>query len=945
MTALIIILLPLVGCVLPVVFARWSRGAAAIGAGIPAVTALGLLLSYASPVFAGETIVHTWPWIPEFGLNVAVRVDGLGFFFALLILAIGCLIVTYAHWYLSEDDPPGRFFGALLLFMGAMLGVVLSENILLLVVFWELTSISSFLLIGYWNHREVAREGARMALAVTGAGGLALIGGALLLGEIVGSYELTQILAAGEQIQNHELYLPALALVLLGAFTKSAQFPFHAWLPNAMTAPTPVSAYLHSATMVKAGIFLLARLHPAMAGTDAWVYAVSGVGLWTMAFAAYVAIKEHDLKGLLAYSTISHLGLITALLGFGTKHAAVAAIFHIFNHAAFKASLFMTAGIVDHEAGSRDMRELGGLRSAMPITFVLGLIGAAAMAGVPLFNGFISKEMFFTDAVAMVHHAPFGGGAAGWLVPIVATLGGVFSVAYSIRFVVDTFMGDAPDEYPGHPHDPSVGFWAPVAVLVGISVAVGIAPAAIAETLVSWGSAATYGLQSPEPLHVHLKLWHGFGWPLMMSGIAFGGGALVFALRHRIIALHESLPDLRGKAVFQELVEAFRATARTVSRLENGSLQRYVVLFVMTVVVAGASPLLMEGLHFQYDNLTGLTALSILGWVMLVVAAVASAALHRQRMRSLIAVGLVGLMVSLAFVLFSGPDLAMTQLSVEVVNVLLLLLALSALPEESPHETPWTYRLRDGIVAVLAGSLAAVMAFSVMTRPYTRISDYFLAESYPLGHGTNVVNVILVDFRAFDTMGEVTVLVIAALGIASMLTGRGPETEKPRPASRERSPLILSHVARPLMALVLAAAAFIFLRGHNQPGGGFIAGLVATVALVIQYIAHGFTWANERMQVNFRVLGVVGVGIAVVSGMAAWLFSAPFLSQGKWLVDIWGFGEVKLVSTLAFDLGVFLAVVGAVMAILLRLGEYNREDSPETFDPLASTDDSDPWKP
>ncbi len=949
MKALLIILLPLAGLVLPLIFARRSRTAASIAAFLPPAVALGLLASLAPAVFAGEALVYHWAWMPSFGLDLALRVDGLGFFFALLILAIGLLVVTYAHFYLHEDDPPGRFFSSLLLFMGAMLGIVLSENLLLMVVFWELTSISSFLLIGYWHDRQVAREGARMALAITGAGGLALIGGVLLLGDIVGSYQLTDVLAAGDQIRGSELYLPALGLVLLGAFTKSAQFPFHAWLPNAMTAPTPVSAYLHSATMVKAGIFLLARLHPALAGTASWTYLVSGVGLFTMVFAAYVALRKHDLKGLLAYSTISHLGLIVTMLGFSVKAAVVGAVFHVFNHAAFKASLFMTAGIVDHEAGSRDMRELGGLRHAMPITFVLGLLGAAAMAGIPFFNGFLSKEMFFHEAVHVIEHGPLHELAASWLIPVAATIGGIFSVAYSIRFISDTFLGDEPEALPKHPHDPPFGFWLPVAVLVAISVVGGIFPTLLAEPLVEFASSATiagvFGAGAAPDYHI--KLWHDFNVPLMMSAIAIVAGAVVFAVRRPIIRFHEQLHDITGKGVFERIVEAYVAFGRFVTdHLENGSLQRYVAFVVAAAIVAGAAPFWTHGFEYGAAEPMAVEPIPVTGWLLLVVAAVTAAAVHRQRMRALISVGLVGLMLSLGFVHMSGPDLAMTQLSVEVVNVLLLLIALFALPETAPKETTDLQRVRDVGLSIGAGAGVAWLSYSVMTRGYDRISDFFLAQSYPGGYGTNVVNVILVDFRAFDTMGEISVLVIAALGISSMLTGRKPAQPQPRPPSAERFPMILSDVARPLMALVLAAAVYIFLRGHNEPGGGFIAGLVATVALIIQYIAHGRQWADRRMRTNFQLLGLVGVVIAVGGGIAAWGFGANFLTQSAVEPFLPPFGHVKFVSTLVFDLGVFFAVVGSVMTMLLRLGEFNRRESPEPIEPhTPREEEDDPWKP
>ncbi|HSX65486.1 MAG TPA: proton-conducting transporter membrane subunit, partial [Pseudoxanthomonas sp.] len=402
---------------------------------------LGLLvLAWLTPaVLAGHVVHGEHAWMPQIGLSFSLRLDGLAWMFAGLVLAIGALVVMYAHYYLSRNDSAPRFFAYLLLFMGAMLGMVLAGNLLLLVIFWELTSISSFLLIGFWSHRKDAREGARMALVITGGGGLALLAGVLLIGRIVGSYQLDAVFAAGDLIRASHWYPVVLGLVLAGVFTKSAQFPFHFWLPQAMAAPTPVSAYLHSATMVKAGVFLLARLHPVLSGTDLFFYVVCTIGALTLLIGAWNAIFQHDLKGLLAYSTISHLGLITLLFGLSRPMAVVAGVFHIINHATFKASLFMAAGIIDHETGTRDMRRLGNLRRFMPFTSALAIIASLAMAGIPLLNGFLSKEMFFAEALDVE-----GGSGMRFAMIGAAFLAGVFGVAYSLRFVLETFFGKGP---------------------------------------------------------------------------------------------------------------------------------------------------------------------------------------------------------------------------------------------------------------------------------------------------------------------------------------------------------------------------------------------------------------------------------------------------------------------------------------------------------------------
>jgi multicomponent K+:H+ antiporter subunit A len=538
-------------------------------------------------------------------------------------------------------------------------------------------------------------------------------------------------------------------------------------------------------------------------------------------------------------------------------------------------------------------------------------------------------------------------------IPVVATLGGLFSVAYSIRFVWDTFLGDEPEDYPGHPHDPSFGFWLPPAVLVVISILGGVIPQTIAEPTLQFAStAAIAGTSALEVLpkayaKKGIYLWHGFNIPLLMSAIAVVGGSIFFAARWRVIDFHNQLPDLEGRRVFRGLVAAAVDLSRTITdNLATGSLQRYIAFVLSAALVGGALPFAFHQFELGQRALVPIDALSVVGWLVAVGATLFAAVRHRQRMSALISVGVVGLMLSLTFVHFSGPDLAMTQLSVEVVAVLIMLLALFALPETTPKETPPLQRARDIGLAVLVGGGTAFLAYAVMTRGYDRMADQLLAASYPLGNGTNVVNVILVDFRGFDTMGEISVLAIAALGIYSMLVGERPASPQPRPPARERFPMILSHVARPLMALILAAAVYIFLRGHNEPGGGFIAGLVATVALVIQYVAHGRRWADNRMRTNFRAMAIIGVLIAVGSGVAAWAFEAAFLTQEKVYWQIPLVGKTKIVSTVVFDLGVFLTVVGAVMSKLIRLGTFNRVDSPNPVDtePLYE-EEANPWKP
>ena len=919
MNLLFAVLVPFLGAALVAHVSRRGRVTAAWAAGaVTLASLLWLAPSFRLP-FAGETLVQQHDWLPALGLNLAFRLDGLALLFAGLILGIGLLIVLYARYYLSERDSMGRFYSYLMLFMGSMLGIVLSENVIQLLIFWELTSLSSFLLIGYWPHREEARQGARMALAVTGAGGFALLGGFLLLGHITGSYELSVILASGDLIRAHPLYLPTLLLILLGAFTKSAQFPFHFWLPHAMAAPTPVSAYLHSATMVKAGVFLLARLFPALSGTPEWFWLVSGAGLATLLLGAYVALFKHDLKGLLAYSTLSHLGLITLLFGLSTPLAAVAGVFHIINHAIFKASLFMAVGIIDHETGTRDMRRLHGLWAFMPYTATLAMVAAAAMAGVPLLNGFLSKEMFFAEAMH-ISQSHIG----GWLFPALVTLAGAFAVAYSIRFIHDVFFNGDPVDLPRTPHEPPRWMKVPVEILVAICLVVGIAPALTVAPLLAVAAQGTLQTALPE---YQLALWHGINPALIMSLIALAGGALIYALRQPLFVWHErSIGRLDARIVYNALLDGLIALARWVTRLiDTGSLQRQVFLLLLAAIVLGVSPWLAGD-----TPLTGsrsglpLDAVSLLAASALIVATFATVWLHRQRFIALVTIGVVGLVVSLAFVKFSAPDLALTQLSVEIVTLILLLLALYFLPQHGAPEPDRGRVWRDGLIALGAGAGTAALAWAVLTRPYETIAGYFLENSVPGGGGSNVVNVILVDFRGYDTLGEITVLALAGIGIVAMLQNlhlHAPIRDgSGRLWDTDSHPTIMATLTQLLLPLALLVSVFILLRGHNQPGGGFIAGLITSVALILQYLANGTHWTHQRMPSDSHPLIAWGLAIATFTGLASWWFGAPFLTSTYGHLNWPIVGEFELASAMAFDLGVFLVVVGATLMILLNLG-------------------------
>ena len=925
----IIILLPLVlGTTLVSWLKKFSRGVTAFGAIGVSLSSLILLLTQAKQVFHGEVILQSWSWLPQLGIDLSFRLDALGLLFSLLITGIGTLIFIYAYYYLSPKNSLSKLYMLLMLFMAAMLGISLSNNLILLLIFWELTSISSFLLVGYWSNYDVAQRGSRMALTITGMGGLAMLGGFVLLGQITGTYEINQILTMSEQIQSHALFVPTLLLILLGAFTKSAQFPFHFWLPNAMAAPTPVSAYLHSATMVKAGIFLLARLLPIFAGAALYHNIVTFVGLFTLCMAAFFAIFKEDLKGLLAYSTISHLGLIVCLLGIGSPLAVAAAIFHIINHATFKAALFMIAGIVDHETGTRDLRKLSGVWQLLPFTATLTMVTAAAMAGVPLTNGFLSKEMFFTELLANLN------GPVLILAAIIATFAGIFAVAYSVRLVHGVFFdGPLGEQVPNKEgHEPPIGMRAPAIFLAILCMVVGIFPALTVEHIVN--STARASTQLHDFSGTHLAIWHGFNLPLVMSLIALVGGlSFYFALaknrKLRSMDLDPALGPFQGKLLFESFLKHLLLTSRKIKRkTETGSLQTYLIWIVAFSIVMVAVPLIGQGLTTGTRELTHAPMLAIVLWLLLFSACWMMLWFHHERIKAVLISGAIGLVVTMVFVTLSAPDLALTQITVDVVTTVLLLMSLSLLPQLTPYESTQARRWRDAIIAIAGGVGIGWITWLILTRDHNSISWFFLQQSIPLGGGSNVVNVILVDFRGFDTFGEITVLGIAGIGTLCLMDGmrtHGTTMTQGLTYCFNPSPLMLRIASSWILPLALVISLYIFLRGHNYPGGGFIAGLITSLALIIQYIALGQDQAEQMLKAKsgrlYEIWIGTGLSIAGLTALAAWYWGRPFLTSAHIYVSPPILGEMHLASAAAFDVGVYITVVGATMLMISVLGD------------------------
>ncbi|NMG29639.1 monovalent cation/H+ antiporter subunit A [Aromatoleum evansii] len=912
-----------------------------------AIAATGLLVTglLYPEVAAGKALREEIAWLPSHGLQLVLRMDGLAWVFTLLILLIGLLVVLYARYYMSPKDPVPRFFSFLLAFMGSMLGVVLSGNLVQLVVFWELTSLTSFLLIAYWHHRSDARRGARMAFTVTATGGLCLLAGVLVLGHIVGSYDLDEVLAAGPLIRSHELYRVALVLVALGALTKSAQFPFHFWLPHAMAAPTPVSSYLHSATMVKAGVFLLVRLWPALAGTAEWNWIIGGAGVCTLLIGAFIAIFQHDLKGLLAYSTISHLGLITVLIGIGTPLAIVAAIFHILNHATFKASLFMTTGIIDHETGTRDLRVLRGLRHQLPVTAVLAIVSSAAMAGVPLLNGFLSKEMFFAETALV-------GGDEHWWMSVAAVAMGMFSVAYSLRFI-SIFFGTRATDFPREPHEPPRWMRFPVELLVVLCLIVGIVPGVSIGPILHLAVTATLGPNTPE---YDLTPWHGFNLPLLLSAIAFSGGVMLYVVLRRYFNLREreQVPVIYrfsgAQAYETSMMVLTRSAQWLLQRIGTARLQPQLLMMMLAML---AVPPLLVGMPRAWTEipLHEPDPLFAAIWVIGCACAVAGAWMAKyHRLAALILVGGTGIVTAATFLWLSAPDLALTQLMVETVTTVLILLGLRWLPPRiEPKElhltiprSVWMRRSRDMLVAVAGGLGMALLTYAVLVHPAPEtIADFFLLRALSEGGGSNVVNVLLVDFRSFDTLGEVTVLSIVALTVYALLRRFRPAADSASvpaqqknaadPASRQTPAeqasggylLVAGIYLRMLLPFIGVIAAYFFMRGHNLPGGGFVAGLIFAVAILVQYMLAGTVWVENHIQLRPHRWLAFGLLLACSTGLGAWAFGHPFLTTYTAHVDWPLLGELHLPTAFVFDLGVFAVVVGTTMLMLVALAHQS----------------------
>nr|WP_228531811.1 Na+/H+ antiporter subunit A [Micromonospora sp. ANENR4] len=911
----------------PVLVRLLGRRALYLLAAVPAA-ALIWAVTRTEPVRAGRPVVETVTWVPQLGLELALRMGTLSWLLVLLVGGVGALVLAYSARYFRSDDPGlGRFAAVFVAFAGAMLGLVVSDDLLLLYVFWELTTVFSYLLIGSDPTKRASRRAAMQALLVTTLGGLAMLAGFVMLGQHAGSYRWSEI--AGNLPEGGYLTV-ALVLVLLGVTSKSAIFPFSFWLPRAMAAPTPVSAYLHAAAMVKAGVFLAALMGPAVGQTTVWRGVLLAGGLITLFLGGWTALRQVDLKLLLAYGTVSQLGLLMVILGAGTRDTALAGAAMLLAHALFKATLFLVVGVVDHVTGTRDLRELSGLGRRAPVLAAVAGLAAASMAGLPPLIGFVAKEAALE---AFLH-----GGTTELVVLAGVVAGSALTVAYTARFLWGAFAAK-PGVAETRPHRIEPAFIGPAAVLALAGLAVGVLAPAVDRVL------APYADQFPtaDPGY-HLALWHGLTPALGLSALAVTAGLGLFLLLHRRRPHLPRLP-FDGATGYDRLAGAVdRAAVELTGATQRGSLPFYLGVILLVLVVLPGGAVLAGAPWVSRFQLWDTPLQAVAGAVIVVAALVAARA--RRRLTAMILVGVTGYGTALMFILHGAPDLALTQFLVETVTIVMFVLVLRRLPRRfsaRPIRATRRFRVALGVaVGVVTAGMAYVAAGS---RTATPISVGFPDEAVSYGGGKNVVNVTLVDIRAWDTMGEIAVLVVAATGVASLIFRRSraldlrsgipgagrQQSSRPRwltsgATSRQQS-VILQVVTRLLFHAILLFSIYLLFSGHNAPGGGFAAGLVAGLGLAVRYLAGGRTELNGAAPVDAGLVLGAGLFVAVGTGVAAMLLGGEFLQSATLDFHLPLLGHVHFVTSVFFDVGVYLIVVGLVLDILRSLGaEMDRQE-------------------
>ncbi|MCP3423796.1 Na+/H+ antiporter subunit A [Nocardioides pinisoli] len=894
----------------------------------------------------GETLVEVHPWVGSLGMDLALAMGTLQWVMALVVLGIGTLVLAYCASYFHDDEPGvPRFAGVLVAFIASMLGLVLADDLLLLYVFWELTTVFSFLLIGHDSERRASRRAAIQALVVTTFGGLVLLVGAIVVGRAAGTFRITEILA---DPPGGTAVTVGVHLLLVGALSKSALLPFHFWLPSAMAAPTPVSAYLHAASMVKAGVYLVALLAPAFAGVAGWRTVLLVLGLATMVLGGVRALRQHDLKLLLAYGTVSQLGFLVLVLGTGTRSAMLAGLALLLAHALFKATLFLVVGVVDHSTGTRDLRELSGLGRRLPVLAVAATLAAASMAGLPPLLGYVAKESVL---VALVDVAREGDGTeigttTGWLLVAGVVVGSILTAAYSARFVWGAF-GTREVEEPVSVHSPSPAFVAAPVALAALSLVLGVLGGPLTALLGRQAEAFPAGVHEPE-----LSLWHGVGLPLALTLVTLAAGAALFVAREPVARAQAAL------AHDWSLERAYRGGMRRLDRtavevtgvVQRGSAAAYLAIILVVLVVLPGSTLVgnVDVRVTAWDS----PAQAVVGVV--VVAAAVLTARSRRRIRAVLLVGVTGYGTAFLFVLQGAPDLALTQALVETLTVVVFVLALRRLPEyftDRPLSRQRYLRIALGVaVAVVTAGFLLVAGAARTADP---VSLSLPEQALEFGGGGNIVNVVLVDTRAWDTLGELAVLVAAATGVASLVyvnargadirrvhdipypagvekVATGPGRRAWLPGSRTLPPdkrsIVFEVIVRLLFHTLVVISIYLLLVGHNEPGGGFAAGMTTGLALVVRYLAGGRYELDEAAPVDAGRLIGAGLAVAALAALLPMAFGGVVLQSAVVDLHLPLLGDLHLVSSVLFDVGVYLVVVGLVLDLLRALGSHIDRD-------------------
>ncbi|ALE07336.1 cation:proton antiporter [Arthrobacter sp. ERGS1:01] len=979
----------IVAILAPLLFSRLGRAAFYVLAAVPAGSFIWLLAQYGA-VYSPTAIspVIDIPWIPVLDLNLTFRMDQLSWLMSLLVLGVGALVLAYcARYFKTADAGLGGFGAQLLAFAGVMFGLVTADNLILLFVFWELTTVLSYLLIGYARTRIAARRAALQALMVTTFGGLAMLVGLIMVGESAGTYSISGVLAKAPALVaatgTPGMVLDiGIALILVGAVTKSALLPFHFWLPGAMAAPTPVSAYLHAAAMVKAGIYLVARLAPGFSGTEYWQVLITVLGLATMLVGGWRALRQHDLKLILAYGTVSQLGFLMLIVGLGSKEAALAGMAMVLAHGLFKAALFLVVGIIDHQSGTRDIRKLSGVFRSAPALGVVALIGAASMAGLPPLAGFVAKESVFAAFAANASYGP-----AGHLIGVVVlaglVLGSILTFAYSARFMWGGFARKP--ELSATPFK-SVGwlFLGAPALLSVLTLAYGLFPKPVE------GWIAPYSALFPayDPHALHLSLWHGFTLPLALSAVVVVCGLALFLARRRFEAFQGKLPavvDLE-RGYRQSIVVLDLVSIWVTGRTQRGSLFFYLVVILGTAIASIGAVLILTEQHWSDKTyfLDPGSPFQLVAAVVILVGAVAAARANKRFMAVLM-VSVTGYGVALIFALQGAPDLALTQMLVETIILVAFVLAMRSLPPGLQERRAGSHKVLRMILGLGFGAVMVVVGIVAMgSRIAVPVSLELPQLAYDGGGGLNVVNVTLVDIRAWDTFGEISVLAIAATGVASLIFVRGrgqrlaraetvatgsigrigEEGMSPSPVvelakrfadapgnpwlvagrtlAPERRSIIIEVVARLVFHSIIVLSIYLLLAGHNGTGGGFAGGLVAGLALTIRYLAGGRFELAEATRISAGTLLGLGLAAAALTGIAPLFFGGEIFQSAILTFDLPVFGHVKFVTSTLFDIGVYLVVVGLVVDVLRSLGSEIDQHEEDGIGAITMIEDDEP---